>query len=466
MTNTSFAFEGIVLRQMANAIPVTINKSVLTCAAAGDGVISIEGPIPVDPPQPIPGGSVPVEYSNNVDEAVAFTGTVSLEMHGAPDPGQTLYTEPVDVAGNLLPAEGLDFLPAVESGTEFTQQVDALAYGTDAYLADLFTGEADLLFSVTGDATGDGREWALLREETNGTMSVEYVHQDLVSGDAPGGLDDLDAVELWGDPGAVDAHYYSLQADATSGTSVFVQVNGSPFPFVSYADILAAVTSLGYAGEPDQVDLDGMMVRNAGALTRFEVGDVLLFSIRATPDGNFDGGEIIELRPGQPAKFFEHGGHLWDTAFHLTARLSPLNGGADPAGAEDVDALEATLASYLVGLVTGRVPDGSGPEPPLTLVREPSGDLTLSWGSSCAATDTDYEVYEGTIGSYFSHSPLACSTGGLTTLTTAAPSWDTYYLVVPSNGFYEGSYGSDSGGAERPPGFPSCRTFQYPQCSP
>jgi len=466
LTNTSFDFNGVTLALTSQGFTGQVDHVVFTCAVPSGGAITVEGPIPVDPPQPVPSNSVPVEYSNDVDEAVAFSGTISLEMHGAPDPGQTLYTEPVDFPGNLLPADGLDFFPGVESGTELTQQVDALAYGTDAYLADLFTGEADLLFSVTGDGTADGREWALLREETSGTLSVAYVHHDLVSGDAPGGLDDLDAVELWGDPGVIDARYYSLQADATSGTSVFVDVGGSPVPFVSHADVLAAVTSLGYIGEPDQIDVDGMMVRNAGTIGRFDIGDVLLFSVRATPDGNFDGGEIIELRPGQPAKFFEHGGHMWDTSFDLTARLSILNGGADPAGSEDVDAVEATLASYLVGLIAGRVPDGSGPQPPLAVVREPSGDLTLSWSVSCSTTDTDYEIYAGVIGSYFSHLPLSCSTGGQTTFTTPVPAGDAYYLVVPSNGIYEGSYGSDSGGAERPPGIPSCRPFQYPQCGP
>ena len=82
--------------------------------------------------------------------------------------------------------------------------------------------------------------------------------------------------------------------------------------------------------------------------------------------------------------------------------------------------------------------------------------MDLSWGPSCLATDTDYEVYEGTIGNWTSHAPVVCSTGGLTTHTLTPLAVGSYYLVVPRKAFVEGSYGLDSNLVERPPSASAC----------
>lgn len=106
----------------------------------------------------------------------------------------------------------------------------------------------------------------------------------------------------------------------------------------------------------------------------------------------------------------------------------------------------------------GAVPDGqSVPGAPLTIVSAGGGNLALNWSASCHAGDTDYEVYEGSLGSYASHVPILCSTGGATTATiTPTPGDSHYYLVVPRSGTKEGSYGKNSGGSERPRGPASC----------
>ena len=90
----------------------------------------------------------------------------------------------------------------------------------------------------------------------------------------------------------------------------------------------------------------------------------------------------------------------------------------------------------------------------------------LSWDASCRGGDTDYEVYEGTIGDFTSHSARLCSTGGLTTVTLTPVPDDAYYLVVPSNGYKEGSYGTDSTGAARPRGAPWCLPQSIGACDP
>jgi hypothetical protein len=82
----------------------------------------------------------------------------------------------------------------------------------------------------------------------------------------------------------------------------------------------------------------------------------------------------------------------------------------------------------------------------VALTKSTGLDLTLSWTASCHAADSDYEVYEGTLGSFQTHGPVSCSTGGAVSWTFTPASGDTYYLVVPRLPTTEGSYGHDSAG--------------------
>ena len=84
------------------------------------------------------------------------------------------------------------------------------------------------------------------------------------------------------------------------------------------------------------------------------------------------------------------------------------------------------------------------------------------------ASDSDYEIYEGRLGDFTSHRSIVCSTGGATTATIAPDSGDRYYLVVPTTGLSEGSYGQDGAGNERPAaivGF-ACLAEQFAQTCP
>lgn len=285
-------------------------------------------------PQTLDPGAIPVEYSNHFDEGSAAGGG-----HGAADPGQMLYTEPPDDAADADPSSVTDFVPGIESGTEPDAQVDALAHGFDVLVTEVVNGEADLVVSFAGDSVG-GAEVATVRERPFGAKSVLFSHLDLDASDAPGVLDDLDGIDLWGPPGAADALYYSLEGDALSGTSIFVDVGGVPAAYLSHADVVTAVTSLGYAGAAADVDVDALMVRNVGSGTEFDLGDVILFSIRATPVGGFDGGEIVQLPFAGSPSFLVHGGHTWDTAFDVATAFG--------SASEDVDGLEAWPASSTV----------------------------------------------------------------------------------------------------------------------
>lgn len=113
----------------------------------------------------------------------------------------------------------------------------------------------------------------------------------------------------------------------------------------------------------------------------------------------------------------------------------------------------------------GRVPDGEDPPgDPLTIVPAPYGMIELSWGASCAASGTDYALYQGTLGTFTAYSPRFCSTGGATTLTFPPDPADRFYLVVPRSILREGSYGSASDGSERAPSASACLPQEIGTC--
>jgi hypothetical protein len=118
------------------------------------------------------------------------------------------------------------------------------------------------------------------------------------------------------------------------------------------------------------------------------------------------------------------------------------------------------------GSGAGRVPDGdSAPGPQLQVERDMlTGELTLSWGDSCLATDTDYEIYEGVLRDFTSHRWRLCSTGSLPGATLAPDAGSAYYLVVPTNGAQEGSYGVDGNDVPRPAAHSPCRPQQLATC--
>jgi hypothetical protein len=112
---------------------------------------------------------------------------------------------------------------------------------------------------------------------------------------------------------------------------------------------------------------------------------------------------------------------------------------------------------------SGRIPDGlTVPGAPLRMSRVGASQLLLQWSPSCSSADDDYAIYEGTIGSYYSHNvQKACSTNHQTSFVVSSPGLASrYYLVVPHDGEVEGSYGVDRQDNERPQGTAPCRPQQ------
>lgn len=108
------------------------------------------------------------------------------------------------------------------------------------------------------------------------------------------------------------------------------------------------------------------------------------------------------------------------------------------------------------------MPDGS-----LRVVKSGGGAIDLAWSASCKADGTDYAVYEGSIGSWYSHDSAAlCSTGGARAATLTPMAGSRYYLVVPKNYASEGGYGTASSGAPIPRGANPCVTSTSPSPCP
>ncbi len=127
--------------------------------------------------------------------------------------------------------------------------------------------------------------------------------------------------------------------------------------------------------------------------------------------------------------------------------------------------MRGTVVVRAAVVPAGRVPDGAQvPGTPLTVEQATGGQIRLTWGDSCLLTDNDFEIYEGTLGAFYSHTMKFCTTAGATTSTFLPGPGSTYYVVVPRNGPREGSYGINSNAVERPPGVPACLAQEIAVC--
>ena len=123
----------------------------------------------------------------------------------------------------------------------------------------------------------------------------------------------------------------------------------------------------------------------------------------------------------------------------------------------DVDADDQALFVVVADGQAGSVAD-------LIVGRSGAFEIVLSWNLSCAEDDLDYAVYEGSIGDFAGHAPRLCSTSGTPSATLIPAFDDAFFLIVPSNGFREGSYGMDGSGSERPSSGGSCLPQSVESC--
>ena len=88
----------------------------------------------------------------------------------------------------------------------------------------------------------------------------------------------------------------------------------------------------------------------------------------------------------------------------------------------------------------------------------------MTWGASCRTGDSDFGIYEGSLDAMGVHAPITCSTSGGLTWSHDPPGGSTYYLVVPTNLTFEGSYGTTSAGVERTRALMGCRPQAIGTC--
>ena len=142
-----------------------------------------------------------------------------------------------------------------------------------------------------------------------------------------------------------------------------------------------------------------------------------------------------------------------------TTQLPALN----PGLVWNVNYKPSSVELKVVPLPSGRTPGDAATEPPLTVTKSGT-NVSLAWSASCLPTDSDFEVYEGAMGTFTSHIPVGCSTAGATSWTLTPGSGSRYYLVVPTNLAGEGSYGLNRAGAERPVSASACRMQSIAAC--
>jgi hypothetical protein len=127
------------------------------------------------------------------------------------------------------------------------------------------------------------------------------------------------------------------------------------------------------------------------------------------------------------------------------------------------------LSSTVDGLSTMGNPGIVGPTLFMNKTASPQLDLSdviLSWAGSCSEGASNYGIYEGTIGAYYSHTSVDCDDGGAPLTEQITPNAGSrYYLVVPLNPQTEGSYGQRRDNpiptlTERPIGAAQCVAVQ------
>jgi hypothetical protein len=273
-------------------------------------------------------------------------------------------------------------------------------------------------------------------------------------------------------------------ADGTEFTSHWM---ASPLKYMSPEPAAAFATAFGlelnseniippcascHGGKPSRMKTKAERIQDDVYADALQVEDALVASlgaIKAAKDA---------LKAGQPVSpvLFEsaveehRAAHVrWENlvvsensmGFHNPSEVQgELSNALNLAQSARQSAVDGTNCTTGCGPAAGIVPDGyrvSGA--PLRLSRNSAGDLELNWDVSCIGGDSDFAIYEGTLGDFTSHAPRSCSTGGATSTVLSPGSGATYYLVVANNATWEGSHGARGDGTERPLG----ATFCYPQ---
>ena len=149
--------------------------------------------------------------------------------------------------------------------------------------------------------------------------------------------------------------------------------------------------------------------------------------------------------------------------FRMAGTFQILGGGIQGSG-WGVDDMRVSHVQAPGACATDSVPSGRIVTELMTAAKATGGQITLSWGRSCSPNDTDFEIYEGSLPNFYTHTSIFCSTGGAATQTFTPASGSSYYIVVTKNQLREGSYGARTGSIERPQGVSACLPQEIGAC--
>jgi FG-GAP-like repeat/FG-GAP repeat len=241
--------------------------------------------------------------------------------------------------------------------------------------------------------------------------------------------------------------------------------------FVYHGSAAGLATAKSWHAGLDQIGaLFGASVATAGDVNADGYDDVIV----GAPF--YDGGEVDEgaafLYLGSP-----HGPFL-ESSWSVESNQGGAElGKAGSAGDVDGDGSDELLVgayafddpeedegrAALYAGAGGGTPAGRLPAASLRVDRVAGDRVALRWDPACAATD--YEVYEGVLGDFSSHVPIACTTGGAMSIELPTSPGGRYLLVVPRTESREGSYGRSTFG-ERGPGALACLPQETTVCDP
>lgn len=284
---------------------------------------------------------------------------------------------------------------------------------------------------------------------------------------------------------------FSVDAPATIGAVTYHPADLISYNGVSYAKYLDHATDLGLG---EDADITGVA---------FDAGGRALLVFDAPLTLNQFGGGTLAYDPRNIVRNYTSG-PLPSYLTVFTGAAAALPAGSRLIGAEYFDALNL-LVSVDVPVTLGAAAYAPGdaimvntatnaaslyyrdtavyPNPPPNSMTDfalplpagevgnslragkSGGNLAFDWsapaGCISPATVRDYAVYEGALGTWYSHkTALSCTTNGALNTTLAPAPGSTYYLVVPNNGAFEGNYGRDWLGGSIPVSSAACRPAQ------
>jgi hypothetical protein len=264
------------------------------------------------------------------------TAPKSKEYSDSPDtkgPGQQQKSAPSsddsdqvlrwDGAGNVFDA--YDFAETRAEGLPLEAEVDALANVQDSLFFDVTNNQAAALFSIApSEGSGHFDSQVEIWAERPSSEIEPWAYKTQIN---KHGVNNLDALEIWGAPGLEDANLYSLANDPfgiavwayepESNASLHYIWGDEIQSALMGADLMPALP--GNAMDIG-LDVDALMVYDMAQNNIWEPGDWILFSLEQlwiSLDSQitelFAGDEIFVWQNGGSIDFLDHGGHLWDS---------------------------------------------------------------------------------------------------------------------------------------------------------